>query len=162
MDACYILRPADLIFVKGTGPLSKEIERISGSSYSHVAGIVKPNELVEAQALRSTGYQALDTYAGEYDIYTCDSLIDDERDAIVKWAVGQIGKPYDYEAIGWEFLHYSLHLDLSMPNETCYDCSDLWREAYRQRSSVNLCPDLEHVSPGDLALDKKLRKVEFT
>lgn len=157
----YIPRPADLVFVKGCGPLSTEIERISGSSYSHVAGIVKPNELVEAQALRATGYQALDTYAGEYDIYTCDSLTDDERAAIVKWAIGQIGTPYNYADIGWEYFHYQFHMNLPSLSDRCYDCSDLWREAYQKSSSVNLRSDLEHVSPGDLALDKQLRKVEL-
>lgn len=54
-------RIADLIFVRGTGPISRAIEEIEHSPYSHVAGVVKENELIEAPA-RICSYLWADAY----------------------------------------------------------------------------------------------------
>jgi hypothetical protein len=71
------IKLADLILVRGNEGLSYEIEWITRSLYSHVAGLVKPNELIEAQSFRKTEYQALDYYQGY--VFTCDWATDEQR-----------------------------------------------------------------------------------
>lgn len=153
---CY--RAADLILVRGNTIIDKLIEDVSHSEYSHCAGIVKPNELVESQFGRTTGYEPLDAYAGEYDVYTCDTLTDDQRNAIVKFVLNKIGTPYNAALVGWEFVFYAFHINLPMHEGNCYDCSELWRQAYKS-VGVDLCPNVEYASPSDLALSSLLRKL---
>lgn len=158
MEVIITIKPADLIFVRGNGPIDHAIESISHSSYNHVAGLVKPNELFEAQALRNVGYQALDVYKGDADIYTCDELTDEQRQQIVQYVLDHQGEHYGYKLIAWEFAHFVFHVDLPMKDKDEPDCSYLWQEAYRS-VGVDLCPGLEYAAPGDLAESKLLRKV---
>lgn len=154
----YTPRPADLIFVRGSGPIDRLIEIVSRSPYSHVAGLVKPNELIEAQGLRKTGYQGLDFYDGCSDIYTCDSLTDEQRQGIVDFVTKQVGTKYDYGLIAWEAVHFLLHIDCPYSEGKRHDCSTLWNDAYKS-VGINLRPDLKYPSPGELAQSKLLKKV---
>lgn len=152
------IKSADLIFVHGNGPIAHAVEDISHSKYDHVAGLVKPNELFEANALRKVGYEALDAYDGEADIFTCDELTDEQRKQIVQYVFAHQGEHYGYKIIGWEMVHFIFHVDLPMKDDNEPDCSYLWQEAYRS-VGVDLCPGLKYAAPGDLANSKLLRKV---
>jgi uncharacterized protein YycO len=153
------LKPADLIFVRSDGPIDRIIESITHSPYCHVAGVVKPNELIEAQALRKTGYAALDYYAGAADVYTCDIMTDEQRKKAVEFVIREIGTRYAYGEIAWEFVHFVFHLDLPMKDSLSqFDCSQLWFDAYKA-AGINLRPDLTFVAPADLAQSPLLRKV---
>lgn len=149
---------ADLIFIRGKGPISHIIENVEQSPYSHVAGLIKPNELYEAQAFRKTGYQGEDFYDGYSDVYTCDILTDIQRDKIIRFVLTKLGTKYDYEILGWELIHYYLHFDIPYHENNRYDCSELWNDAYKS-VGVDLCPGLEYASPGDLSQSKLLRKI---
>lgn len=158
MDTALI-RPADLILVRGSGVLDRAIEGITHSEYSHATGLVKPNELIEAQAFRTTGYQGLDYYQGRSDVYTCDSLTDEQRQQIVAFVMREVGTRYDYELIGWELEHYVLHVDLPfVEGDSRHDCSTLWSDAYRS-VGVELCPGIKYPTPGDLAHSPLLNKI---
>lgn len=152
------LRAADLILVRGDSFIDRGIELVSHSPYSHTAGIVRDGELIEAQFGRTTGYEPLDAYNGEYDVYTCDTLTDDQRTAIVRWVCREIGTPYDLAVIGYEFIHYLLHFDIPYHEQGKFDCSTLWSNAYKS-VGVDLCPNVEYASPGDIANSPLLRKV---
>jgi cell wall-associated NlpC family hydrolase len=158
LDSSNILRPADLIFVRGSTTIAHIIEDVSRSPYSHVAGIVKPNELIEAQGGRRTGYAALDLYDGAADVYTCDSLTDAQREAVVDFAMKQQGTRYAYGLIGWEAVHFLLHIDLPYKEHGEFDCSQLWYDAYKA-AGIDLCPSMKIVAPADLAQSQLLRKV---
>lgn len=54
------IRSADFILVRGDDLIGNTIELITHSPYSHVAGQIKSNEFIEAQAFRKMGYQGLD------------------------------------------------------------------------------------------------------
>ncbi|WAH37709.1 C40 family peptidase [Alicyclobacillus dauci] len=150
---------ADLIFIKGDGFFSRVIERIEHSPYSHVAGVVKPNELVESIAFRPIGYGGVDTYDGVADVFTCNQLTDAQRQAVVNFVIERIGTGYDYPIIGWELFHYEFHIDLPYREDgKDFDCSELWRVAYKS-VGIDLCPGLEYASPGDMVLSPLLRKV---
>ncbi|WP_067923638.1 hypothetical protein [Alicyclobacillus shizuokensis] len=153
------IRQADLILVRGHGPIERIIEHVTDSPYCHVAGLVKDNELIEAQAGHKIGYQALDYYDGVSDVFTCDMATEEQRQQIVEWVVNRLGGHYDYLLIGWEALHYILHVDLPYnPDPNRFDCSQLWSEAYRS-VGIDLCPGIKFPSPADTANSPVLRKV---
>lgn len=151
-----MLRPADLILVKGTGFIDSEIEKISRSPYSHVAGVVDDKLLIEAQGFTKTRYQSLNFYKN-YDVFTCDELTDEQRIGIVNFAKNQIGTHYNYALIGWELIRYETDLFLPMPKIHEYICSTLWSDAYKSEG-IELVSDVKYPSPGDLPLSTKLRK----
>lgn len=150
--------PGDLVFVRGTEITSKAVEDITHSPYSHVAGIIKQNELIEAQAFRKTGYLSISVYDGCSDVYTCPTATDAQRQQIVNFVVSKIGTHYDYALLGWELVHYTLHFNLPYHEGNCYDCSQLWLDGYRS-AGIDLCPGLEYASPGDLAQSKLLQMI---
>lgn len=153
------MKPGDLIFEKGTDFISDAIEDISKSIYSHTAGLVKENVLIEANGFRKIGYQALDYYAGRTDVYTCDDLTDEQRKAIVDYVIKEVGGHYDYVLLAWEFIRCEFNLILPyQEGKTVRICSTLWADAYRQ-AGIDLCPGVKFPSPGDLASSKLLRKV---
>jgi hypothetical protein len=154
------IKLGDLILVRGNEGLSYEIEWITRSPYSHVAGVVKPNELIEAQAFRKTGYQALDYYAGCADLFTCDAATDEQRLQMVANIERFIGSHYSYLLIGWELIRYAFGVML-MPKKS-WDpiiCSTLWVvEGYRH-VGIDLCPGIRFPSPADIANSNLLRKI---
>lgn len=151
------IRPADIILVRGTGFTDHVIEGVTLSPYSHATGLVKPNELIEAQAFRTTGYQGLDFYKGSSDIFTCDELTDDQRQRIVAFVMAEVGTRYDYALIGRELEHYVLHVDLPfVEGDGRHDCSTLWADAYRW-VGVDPCPGIKYPTPGDLGKSTLLR-----
>lgn len=153
------LKPGDLIFEKGTGLISDGIEDISQSTYSHTAGLVKENELIEANGFRKIGYQALDYYDGKADVYTCDDLTDGQRELIIHYVQQEVGGHYDYFLLVWEFIRYVFHWLLPyQEGKTVRICSTLWADAYRQ-AGIDLCPGIRYPSPGDLANSKLLQKI---
>lgn len=153
------LKLGDLILERGTGPISEAIEQISHSPYSHVAGYVKDNELIEANGFRRIGYQVLDFYIGRVDVFRCSGLTDGLRSQIVDYAKNEIGGHYDYFLLGWEYLRYVFHLILPYKEPTATRiCSTLWSDAYRS-VGIDLCPGIKFPSPGDLAESRLLQKI---
>jgi hypothetical protein len=154
----YIPKIADLILVRGTSLIDRTIESVSHSEFSHVAGLVKPNELIEAQGFRRTGYQALDFYDGKADVFTCDGLTNTQRRMILAYVIKEVGTRYDWLLIGWEAVRYLLGILLPFREWHSRICSTLWADAYKE-AGVDLCPGIRYPTPGDLAQSKLLRKV---
>lgn len=155
-----VIRRADLILVNGAGIISDTIERITRSPYSHVAGVVKEYELIEAQGLRKTGYQGLDFYAGAADVYTCDELTDEQRARIIANVTRCVGRRYSYLLIAWELIRYSVGVMIVPTWEwEPIVCSTLWiNEGYR-RAGIDPCPGIRYPTPGDIAKSPVFRKV---
>lgn len=152
------LLPGDLILVKGAGIISKAIEDVEHSPYSHVAGYVKPGELIEANGWRKTGYQALDYYRGCANVFRC-KLTGTERKTIMEYVAKEVGGRYDYGLLFVELLRYELHLLMPYKEPPKNKiCSVLWVDAYRS-AGVDLCPGVSYPSPADVANSKLLRRV---
>jgi uncharacterized protein YycO len=152
------LKPGDLVLVKGTDFIAKAIEDVTHSPYSHVAGIVAPGQLVEAQGFRKVGYQDLGAYVGQADVYTCDKLTDQQRTIITSYVKDKIGNRYDYILIGIELIRYTLHIVLPYSEHNTRICSTLWADAYTA-AGTTLCPGIRYPSPGDIAYSRALRLV---
>jgi uncharacterized protein YycO len=153
------MKPGDLILVRGNSFISAAIEDISNSIYSHVAGIVKENELIEAEGFRDIGYQALDYYKGKADVFVCDILTDEKREKIVEYVKNEIGGKYDYPLLFVEAARFLLHITFPYKEKfNCRICATLYVEAYRS-VGIDLTPGIKYPSPGDVANSKLLRKV---
>lgn len=152
-----VVKIADLVLVKGTGPISDLIEDISRSPYSHVAGIVKENEIIEAEGFKKTDYDGADKYKGTADIYTCDALTYEQRKKIVEYVKKYVGSHYDYSMLLVECVRYWFHKVLPHKEYRNHICSTLWNDAYK---SVGIyLTDIIYPSPGELANSKLLRKI---
>lgn len=153
------IRPGDLLLIRGNTWIDKVVKRITGSSYTHVAGVVGPDEAVEILPFRRTGYQKLETYTGRVDAFTCNNLTDDQRRKIIEHIVNKVGTKYDYKLVIWEASRYLLNWTWPYKAGDNSLCSTLWADAYR-KVGVDLRPDIIYPSPGDLGKSPIIQKVE--
>lgn len=144
-------QPGNLVFIRGTQGIAGPIKRLTNSPYTHVAGFVLPNQLIEAQSFRKTGYEEASTYAGVADVYACQQLTPAQRLGIVRQVTREIGTSYDYFLVG--LLGITLLLkrsNLRYRNPRRQICTTLWVDAYKS-VNLDLCPGIDHPTPGDLA-----------
>lgn len=151
------LKLGDLILVRGHGIISRAIEQIENNPFSHTAGLVKPNELIEAN-WQGVQWQALDIYAGRADIFRSPFLTPEKRAQIPSLAIAELHNPYDYPLLGWQLFRYWLHIKLPYSEGKKRECSTLWARIYKELG-IDLCPGIEFPSPADLAQSKLLEKV---
>ena len=145
-------------YCKGLTWIGKEIESITKSEYSHIAGLVKTNELIEAAGFRKTGYQGVDYYAGDGGYFYMSFSNREQREIIVNYAIQEVGSRYDYLLILWEAIRYMTHVLLPYKEMKSRICSTLWSDAYLA-AGIDLCPGVKYPSPGDLAESKSLVKI---
>lgn len=153
------LRPGDLIIVRGVGWISEAIEHVENSPYSHVAGFVGHNDLIEAEGFRKTGYAPVFNYKGCADVFRCDALTAEQRKKIPNSAAWQVGGRYDYVLLFVELIRYWFGVMVPYrepPNARI--CSVLWAKIYRD-AGVDLCPGIKYPSPADVAQSRLLRKI---
>ncbi len=149
----------DLILVKGRGLISDVIEDVEQSPYSHTAGYVGPNEVMEAQGFEPTGYATLDKYRGMADVFRCNTATPKQKAKILAYVHSQAGGHYDYLLLLWELIRYKLHILLPYKEPSrAKICSGLWAAAYR-KAGIDLCPGIKYPSPADLANSRLLVKV---
>jgi uncharacterized protein YycO len=152
------LQLADLVFVCGSHWLDFPVKLVTQSQYTHVAGYVGMGNLVEAQGLRKTGFEPLETYKGSVDVYRCPRLTVLERQQIMDYVHKEIGGRYDYLLIGWEALKHAFGVVLPYVKNKARICSTLWSDAYKA-AGVDLCPKQQYPTPSDLVKSAYLRKI---
>lgn len=152
------LRIGDLILVKGTGLISEAIEHVEDSPYSHVAGYVGHDELIEAEGFQRTGYAPVSKYKGCADVFRF-GLAPSTRDRIVELAKWSIGGHYDYALLFVELIRYWFGVMVPYrepPNARI--CSVLWAGIYRD-VGIDLCAGIRYPSPADISQSKLLVKI---
>lgn len=155
----FEIKPADIILVSGTGKISKLIEEIENSKFSHSAIYVKNNELIEAEGIRKVGYQVLDYYDERATVFRCDILTNKQRNKIVEYVIKTIGYHYDFRLLFLELISYLF--DILIPYKGDKDsriCSTLVVDAYRS-VGVDLCLGIGYPSPKDVSESELLRVV---
>ena len=151
------LKLGDIILVRGTGLISEAIEHAEHSPYSHTAGYVGGEMLIEANGFKKTGYQAIGAYSGCADVFRCVIPVDRKR--IVDHAKWAVGGRYDFPLLLVELIRYAFGIMLPYREpKRSRICSVLWAGIYRD-IGIDLCPGIRYPSPGDLAQSKLLRKV---
>lgn len=154
------LKPCDLIIVKNKGWVSETIEEITHSKYSHVAGCIGDNTLVEAEGFEATGQVPLSKYDGIYDVYRCDSLTEQQKYEILGYINGQLGSRYDYFLLVIELFRYVFHTILPYKEPFgSHICSGLWSDAFKS-AGIDLCPNIRYPSPKDISEGKLLTKIK--
>ncbi|WP_067935865.1 hypothetical protein [Alicyclobacillus kakegawensis] len=148
----------DLLLVRSRDLLSRTIEDVTHSPYSHVAVFTGPDELVEARGFHRVGYQDPAKYLGKADLFRCDSLTPDQRVRIALAAKQHIGQHYDYLLLGVEFVRYVFGVVLPWYEHDTVICSTLVADAY-WAAGVDLCPGVRYPAPADVAESRLLRKV---
>lgn len=154
------LKLGDLILVRGEGLISEAIEHVEGGPYSHTAGYVGNDELIEAEGFRKTGYTLTCAYKGHADVFRCDSMTDEQEGKILLSAVRSVGGHYDYALLIVELIRYWFGVLMPYrepPNSRI--CSTLWAVGCYRKAGIDLCPGIRFPSPGDLSASKLLRKV---
>jgi len=153
------LRLGDLLLIKGTDWISRTIEDVERSPYSHVGGAVNDFELIEAEGFRKTGYKVISAYEGHADVFRCDSASSIQLQVMQELAKWNVGGRYDYFLLLVEFIRYvsGLMLPYREPQRVRI-CSVLWAKIYRD-AGIDLCPGIKYPSPADVAQSKLLRKI---
>lgn len=152
------IQPGDILLIRGNTLIDRIIKLVTRSPYSHVVGVVNPNQVVEILPLSTARYKKLQGYNGQADVFTCDRLSAEDRKKIVSDVTANIGTSYDYYLIIWEASRYLLNREWPYENKNSSLCSTLWVEAYR-KVGIDLCPDVKFPVPGDLSKSRFLRKV---
>jgi hypothetical protein len=148
----------DLLLVRDTDFISRSIERITHSPYSHVAIFTSPDALVESTGFRKVGYQDPGRYAGKADLFRCEQLTDVQRVRIAESVKSHLGQHYDYFLLILEWIRYTLGVILPWYEHDVVICSTLVADGYRD-AGIDPCPNILYPSPADLALSKVFRKL---
>ncbi|HLN63765.1 MAG TPA: hypothetical protein VK464_19770 [Symbiobacteriaceae bacterium] len=152
------MEPGDIMLVRGHSPISRLIQWITRSPYSHAALVANESIIIEADwGIR---LRAVRNPYRDYDLYTADPT-ETQRRTIVAYGRGRIGYGYDL----WRLLALALRelFHLRLPFLNAGDrlvCSELIDLAYRE-AGIDLRPDQPdgYVTPRDLALSPTIRKV---
>lgn len=138
----------DVVFVRGTGFISRAIEDITHSAYSHVALAVSSDHLIESQGGRVVGYQSASAYAGAADVYRT-SLAPQILNSIVTRAESHLGEQYDYFLDALELIRYETGVQLPYHEHHDLICSMLIADAFRP--TYDPCPGIPYPAPADEA-----------
>lgn len=154
-----MIRNGDILLDRGTKWIDKEIKKFEHNQYSHAAGIVNENEIIEADGIRQVGYNALDYYDNKADIFTCEVLTENQREEIVRYVKSKVGSHFDYALVLIEAVRYLFHIILPYKEKMNFRiCSTLWADAYKH-VGIDLCPGIKYPSPADLSQSKLLKKI---
>jgi hypothetical protein len=153
------LLPGDLIFTRGGfSRLDRPMMWLTKNPYTHVAGAVSADMLLEARLFRTTGYVELMAYRDMIDIFRCPHLSPAQRQTIVEFVEDHIGTRYDYFMLAWQVVRLLTGIIPPYLKNPRRICSTLWADAYRA-AGVDLCPDVPYPTPGELAESNWLTKI---
>ena len=110
------MKPGDIVFVRGKGPISRIIRFYDKGDFSHVAIAVSRTHILEAQYY--TKSRIYPFYFDDYEILRLD-FTDEERQEVIKMGIQLCGKWYDYSQI----LGYLLNKPRNNPNNLI--CSEM-------------------------------------
>lgn len=151
----YTPRPGDYGVVKTNGIVAKLIRIGTLSRWNHAVICIEGDLIVEARPIgvsfgKASSYEHIAWNQHE-------SITDEQRTAVVDYALAQIGKPYGFLDIFTIFLRI---LGLRVPPVKLWNklskregfiCSELVAEAYSKASFKLINKPLNLVTPGDLA-----------
>lgn len=125
------IKPADIILMKGSSPISREIEFITQSQFSHVALIFDPEKMLTIEATpNGVIHGDLTKYTGCSSVFRLNEITEEQSEKILKFAEQQLGKPYDYEELIELFLKYVFHILTNDFEKGRYICSTFVNSAY--------------------------------
>ena len=153
-----IILPGDIIAVRGTGWLSREIEEVTSSKYSHIATAISDSFMVEALWPRVHTPDMITKYTGVADVYRYTNATDAQRKQMAYYVQKQIGTHYSALLLLYEWLRYRMHI---MPVYTGlkFICSLLEADAVRKGADLPFCQGIPYPSPQDVVTDPAVVKI---
>jgi uncharacterized protein YycO len=125
------LQPMDIILMKGKSRISRSIEFITQSQYSHVAIVFDPEKNLTIEAtLNGVVNGDLNKYKGCSSVFRLKTITKEQSEKIVKFTEQQLGKPYDYEELIGLLLRYGFHISINDFEKGRYTCSTFVNSAY--------------------------------
>lgn len=125
------IKPADIILMKGSSTISKEIEVITQSQFSHAALVFDPEKKLTIEATPNGVMNGdLNKYTGCSSVFRLKEINNEQSEKILKFAAQQLGKPYDYEELIELFLRYVFQIQISDFEKGRYICSTFVNSAY--------------------------------
>ncbi len=153
-----VLKKGDILLKKGTDQLSKDIEFITDSKFSHAALVSDPGkELIIEASLHGVKHNDMIDFIGYTSVFRMNTLTDEQANKIVLFAEKQLGKPYDYEELIDQFLRYVFHIPNNEVEKGRYICSTFVNAAY---ASVGIQLTKQNLpSPEDIYESSLLTKI---
>lgn len=112
------MKPGDLIFVHGKGPVSASIERIDGGPFSHVCMVMPYNTITESQYIVNTR-DIPNPYEESEITVLYFGLTDEERQVLVYLHFKYLPNKYDlkqYIGILWHKIFGRLQINKNWVN----------------------------------------------
>jgi hypothetical protein len=149
----------DLLFVWGHGIFDIAIDKVTHGA-SHVAMFLDENTLCEAQVFREIGEVKLDHYlkkADRLEVWTDETLTNEERDKMIEYAKSLYGNKYDYLLIPLELLHFEFDMNINWYKEHGHRiCSTFCNDIAKHVNHI--WTDQENPAPCDLMNYGKLKR----
>lgn len=150
----------DLVFYRGNGPVSKLIQKVTKSEFSHVALVLDSFHLVETDwkyplAIRHISYKFDDCVVMRYP-----GLTEEQGKKIERYLEDTINSRYDYALVVSHFFNVLWKSKL-INDPARFDCSE-WIDRAFHYAGIDLCPweEFGSVTPADLSNSPLLNVVE--
>lgn len=153
-----VLKKGDILLKRGRGQISRDIEFVTHSQFSHAALVSDPeNGLIIEAGLHGVGHSHVNDFIGTSSVFRVESLTDEQAAKVVKYAEKQLGKPYDYEEMIDMFLRYVFHIPNNEMEKGRFVCSTFVNAAY---ASVGIRLTKQYLpSPEDIYESPLLMKI---
>ena len=153
-----MLKRFDIIFYKGESIISRIIQRVTNSEYSHVAFVLDALHLLQSDWRTPVSIHHLAYPYGHYDIYRLKiTLTDQEMEEVFMFIRERLSAPYDWKLILSRFFHILIGTPI-LKSEARYNCDELIVDAFRH-VGVNLIEGDVLMTPDTLSKSALLEKV---
>lgn len=153
------LKRFDLLFVRGESLISRAIQRVTHSPYSHVAVVWDTGQIVDTDWRRPLDVRPLASVRDPFDVYRYRADIDPwQAAAMNEFFLHNRGAGYDVI----QTLTHALYLFTGVPlidDARRFNCSEFVDRMFAA-AGIDLCPEVDgHVTPADLARSDLLIKI---
>ncbi|UPI12851.1 hypothetical protein [Bacillus phage SBSphiJ5] len=125
------IQPGDVIFYRPTGFIGWAISKITKSEYSHVALVVSPDHIIEANRFIKSRIADLHYTKEIHSVYRLNNLPADTRLRIINNALTMLDVSYDYSQIFGLLLRLVFDIKTNVFNKVNrYICSEIIDNAF--------------------------------
>ena len=120
------IQPGDVIFYRPSGFIGWAISKITKSKYSHVALVVSPDHIIEANRFIKSRIADLHYTKEIHSVYRLKNLPADTRLKIINNALSMLDVDYDYSQLFGLFLRLVFDIKTNIFNKVNkYICSEI-------------------------------------
>lgn len=151
------LKFGDILLFKGKGFISKAIEIVTKSPYSHAAIYIGNYHLVEALPNGISVSHLRDIPTG-YDVYRYEGLTDEQKAKMNDFILQKIATKYNYEELFAALLEEELNIKIPF-NKSQLICSQFVTSCFKY-SLIDLLPNFNKiVKPSNLPTSTIINKI---